>query len=158
MTPAYFEELLGAARPSLNDYWREVSYDQINLEGSRTVGWYTLPSPSTDYPTMTEALLDRLMNDCTRVADADVHFPDYAGINLVFNKTLDEAAWGGRRCLEWDGVSCCYGMTWLWPRASAKPAMVVHEIGHTFGLNHSAAGSDEILRQPVGRHERDDLV
>jgi M6 family metalloprotease-like protein len=144
LSKAYFEELLGAARPGLDDYWRQVSYGQINLEGSRTVGWYTLPSPSTDYPTMTEALLDRLMNDCTRVADADVHFPDYAGINLVFNKTLDEAAWGGRRCLERDGVSRCYGVTWLWPRASAKQSTVAHEMGHTFGLQHSSAGSDEI--------------
>ena len=146
MNQAYFDGLFGAARPGLDNYWREVSYGQINLEGSRTVGWYTLSSPSTAYLAVAEAeaRLDRLMDDCTRVADADVHFPDYAGINLIFNKTLDDAAWGGRRCLELDGVSRCYGVTWLWPRAPAKPAMVVHEIGHTFGLNHSAAGSSEI--------------
>ena len=46
MAPAYFEDLFGATRPGLADYWREVSYGQISLAGSRMVGWYTLPRPS----------------------------------------------------------------------------------------------------------------
>ena len=146
MPRAYFEGLFGAARPGLADYWREVSYGQINLEGSRTVGWYALPRPSTEYLAVAEAeaRLNRLMDDCIQVADADVRFPDYAGINLIFNKTLDEQAWGGRRCLERDGVSRCYGVTWLWPRAFVRQRTVAHEMGHTFGLAHSAAGGDEI--------------
>ena len=54
LPPAYFEGLFGAARPGLADYWREVSYGQISLEGSRTVGWYALSRPSTEYLAVTE--------------------------------------------------------------------------------------------------------
>jgi hypothetical protein len=145
VSPAYFDGLFGAVRPGLDDYWREVSYGQINLDGSRTVGWYPLPLPSAEYLAVTEfeARLDLLMDDCTRVADADINFPDYAGINLVFNIALDEKAWGGRRCLERDSVLRCYGVTWLWSRGFVRQRTVAHEIGHTFGLMHSVAGADE---------------
>ena len=146
MPPSYFEVLLGATRPGLDDYWREVSYGQINLEGSRVVGWYTLPQPAAAYRATetTPSDLDLLAGDCIAAADADVPFPDFAGINLVFNQTVDQATWGGRRCLELDGQSHCYGITWLWPDSAAKLNIVVHETGHTFGLKHSSAGSGEV--------------
>jgi hypothetical protein len=145
VSPAYFDGLFGAVRPGLDDYWREVSYGQINLDGSRTVGWHALPLPSAEYLAVSEfeARLNRLMDDCTRVADADINFPDYAGINLVFNMALDVKAWGGRRCLERDSVLRCYGVTWLWSRGFVRQRTVAHEVGHTFGLMHSVAGADE---------------
>lgn len=146
LPPSYFEALLGAAHPGLDDYWREVSYGQINLEGSRVVGWYTLPHPTAAYrrAEMTQADLDVLAGDCIATAAADVHFPDFAGINLVFNQPLDLSTWGGRRCLDLDGETRCYGITWLWPDGAAKLNIVVHETGHAFGLKHSSAGSGEV--------------
>ena len=146
MPLAFYEQLFGPARPGLDDYWREVSYGQISLEGSRVNGWYRLLHPVAFYqiPGLAEPDLDLLASDCIAAADADVRFPDFAGINLVFNHLLGDSTWGGRRCLELDGVSRCYGMTWLWPHASATPAKVVHEMGHAFGLQHSSAGSGEV--------------
>ena len=142
----YFEGLFGAAHPGLDDYWREVSYGQISLAGSRVVGWYTLPRPVSAYrkESTTTTDLDLLAIDCTAAADADVRFPDYAGINLMFNQFLDKAVWGGRTRMMLDGEARVYGMTWLWPSAYAKQRTVAHELGHTFGLHHSFAGHDAI--------------
>lgn len=50
---AYFDALLGDTAPGLGDYFREVSYGQISLQGSRTVGWYPLPRPARSSTTPT---------------------------------------------------------------------------------------------------------
>ena len=42
---SYYQGLMGGAAPGLDHYWREVSYDMINLTGSVVVGWYNLPQP-----------------------------------------------------------------------------------------------------------------
>ena len=33
----------GTSYPGLDHYWRELSYNQMNVTGSEVVGWYTLP-------------------------------------------------------------------------------------------------------------------
>jgi hypothetical protein len=43
---AWFETQGAGPHPSLDDFWREVSFDNINLLGSQVVGWYTIaPRP-----------------------------------------------------------------------------------------------------------------
>ncbi|MEJ5224020.1 MAG: hypothetical protein WHV44_06140, partial [Anaerolineales bacterium] len=37
----YFNNMYNNAYPALDHYWREQSYGQINLVGSRAVGWFT---------------------------------------------------------------------------------------------------------------------
>jgi hypothetical protein len=107
----YFNTLMGSSY--LDRYWREVSYDDINLTGSAVFGWYNLPQPKSHYVDNTGAKLDLLANDCTAVADADVFFPNFTGINLMFNDTLDGFAWGGSNQLNKDGQSKHYGITWI---------------------------------------------
>jgi hypothetical protein len=47
--PKYYRALMGEEAPGLRDYWREVSYGQIDLAGSRVEGWYLMPHSSGDY-------------------------------------------------------------------------------------------------------------
>lgn len=147
--PEYYEELLGAAEPGLVHYWAEVSYGQISLEGSRLTGWYPMPQPSNAYPLrqVNQALPDRLAGDCLAVADADVFFPDYFGINLVFNFCM-ETAYGGRRRLSFDGQEKIYGITWLCMGKFGWQSTVAHEMGHAFWLAHSSDGSEEEHSNP----------
>jgi hypothetical protein len=109
--------MLGTSPPGLDHYWREVSFNNVNLTGSAVYGWYTLPQPRSYYVHGSPAQLDqqRAANDCTAVADAQVYFPGFVGINLMFNDDLDGAAWGGSWTLARDGVTKTYRMTWMPP-------------------------------------------
>ncbi|MDD5559579.1 hypothetical protein, partial [Candidatus Methylomirabilis sp.] len=134
---SFFNTLMGASY--LDRYWRESSYENINLTGSVVVGWYNLPQPRSYYvdDATGVAYLGKLADDCTAVADADVFFPKFAGINLVFNGGLNCCSWGGSTWLSRDGQDKGYAATWIasWGYDSA---LMAHEMGHGFGLPHSS--------------------
>lgn len=44
--PEYYEQMLAGGGVSLASFWEEVSYGQLNLDGSVVYGWYTLPRPA----------------------------------------------------------------------------------------------------------------
>ena len=147
---AYFERLLGSAYPGLDYYWREVSYGTISLTGSVVTGWHELPHPQSDYltgtpnlhvPTMESPVdLQRLAEDCVSAAGEAIEQSQYVGINLIFNIDLDRPR-GGEVCLPQDGASRCFRTTWLWPGWYHNQSIWVHEMGHTFGLQHSSVGN-----------------
>ncbi len=147
--PSHYEGLLGDAEPGIADYWTEVSYGQINLAGSRVTRWYLMPHPSSAYPLLhiTPETLGRLAEDCTSAADADVFFPDYVGINLVFNLWKD-TAYGGKLGLLLDNRERLYGVTWLSLGGFGCQSAIAHEMGHAFGLTHSANARGEEHRNP----------
>jgi hypothetical protein len=134
---SYFQGMYSSARPGLDHYWRELSYNRVNLQGSTAVGWFTLPQPRSYYVGST-ANLDQLANDCIAVADPVVFFPNYQGINLMFNDELDCCAWGGWRFLDRDEQYRRYGITWLPPWGYQNISVIAHEMGHAFGLPHSS--------------------
>jgi M6 family metalloprotease-like protein len=132
--------MLGTTAPGLDHYWRELSFNNVNLIGSAVYGWYMLPQPRSYYVYGNPAQLDfqRAANDCTAVADADVYFPSFVGINLMFNDNLDGYAWGGSWPLTRDGVTRTYRMTWVPPWGYDNQGPIAHEMGHGFGLPHSS--------------------
>ena len=107
---SHFEKLMGSSYPGLEHYWREVSDGNIpDLRGSVVVGWYNLPRPRSYYMFSTredgteDLEFERAVADCTAVADADVFFPDFDGINLVFNQQALAWSQGGGWRLTKDG-------------------------------------------------------
>lgn len=138
---SYFQSLMGGGYPGMDNYWREASYNAMSLDLARSVvvGWYNLPNPRASYMG-SMAKLDPLMNDCTAAADASVYFPDFDGVNLVFN-TLDGAAWGGGATLNRDGVSKAYSMTWLPRFGYENQSALAHEMGHGLGLPHAGTAT-----------------
>lgn len=136
---AFFESQYGDLPTQLGHYWNEVSYGAVNLQGSRALGWYTLPMPRAAYfnPGGTNMNLTQLSNDCIAQADGDVDFSRVTGINLMFNAELDDYAWGGQRCMTLDGIYRCWPTTWNPPWSFNNLAPLAHEMGHGYGLPHS---------------------
>jgi M6 family metalloprotease-like protein len=134
----YNQWTTGTTYPSLDHYWRELSYNQMNMSGSVLVGWYTLPHPySYYYDSGTGSLAtDELATDCTSAADPQVNFPQFYGINLQLNRGFgDYTAFGGSWTLTADGQTKTYGMTWL---GGSSLYIYAHEEGHALGLPHSS--------------------
>ena len=134
---SYFEEMYSHDYPGLDHYWREVSYDEINLENSAAFGWYTLPYTREHYVQGDSVKLQDLFHDCTAVADPDIDFSQFAGINLMFNESFAGFAYGGRTYAELDGEERPWPNTWIPSWGFAHQTLVVHEMGHAFGLVHS---------------------
>jgi len=135
---SWYQELMGSTWPGVDHYWRELSFDQANVAGSGALGWYDLPQPRSYYvdDDAGTANLSLLKNECAAVADADIYFPDFVGINFQFNESLGNFSWGGGSTLVIDGQAKFYRVTWL--AAWADHVTYTHEMGHGFGLPHSS--------------------
>jgi len=146
-TLSYFKGMYASTYPGLDHYWRELSYNNINILGSTAVGWFTLDHPKSYYvydknnDGNVELDFDRAAKDCTAKADPTVNFANYrnGGINLMFNSSLDCCAWGGGMVLTLDGINKVWPMTWEPVWGYSWITVIAHEMGHAFGLPHSSA-------------------
>jgi M6 family metalloprotease-like protein len=141
---AYFTQMYTSTYPGLDHYWREVSYNLLNLQGSGSVShWYTLPQPQSYYQVSGGSMdTGKLFQDCTAAADAEVYFPNYVGINLMFNGDFPSSK-GGSGTATLDGVTRTWRRTWLADWGFTNLAVIEHEMGHGFGLPHSSGNYGE---------------
>jgi M6 family metalloprotease-like protein len=126
----------GTSYPGLDLYWREMSYNKMNITGSTVVGWYTLPHPMSYYYNEYGSDVIALATDCTAAANPDVNFPQFYGINLQVNGQMGGSSFASIWPLTADGQTKDYGITWL--ISNSTPGDYAHEEGHTLGLPHSS--------------------
>ena len=135
----YFSGLFSTTKPGLNHYFQEASYGLININGTTANGWYTLPQPRSYYIGLgTSSMLTTIFNDCVALANPDINFAGFVGINIILNGELDGSAWGGSRWTTLDGVTRFWYTTWEPPWGYQNQTVLAHEMGHGFGLPHSS--------------------
>ena len=127
----------------VNHYYQDISYNKINLDGSVVEGWYNMPEPRSDYSLEgvgNQIDIMKLTADCTTAADDDIFFPDYDGINFFFNQNLFGITSVGANNvpLLLDGNFKLYRVTLMSLFHWHNQDVLAHELGHSFGLPHSA--------------------
>jgi len=154
-TPDYINTLLTGPYPSLNNYWVENSYGQVNILGSVvTPHWYTLPQPKAYYtvidpkaPGGIDIDTSKVANDCSHVVDSDpanqIDLSKYVGIHMILNDAIGSYAWGGITSLIIQSKWVNYRITWLPPWGFERQGVAAHETGHGFGLLHSSGPYDK---------------
>jgi uncharacterized repeat protein (TIGR01451 family) len=136
---AYFQGLMGTAEPGLDHYWRELSYNNVDLTGSDEFDWQNLANNRSYYfDASGNALLALLAQECVDAHDAGVDFTNFQGMNLMFNQDLDCCAWGGSSTVDTDETGLkSLSTTWMPPWGFNHQGTLGHETGHGFGLPHS---------------------
>lgn len=88
-------------------------------------GWYTLPQPRSYYvydrngDGLEDSDSGRLLDDCAGAADADVFFPEFFGLNLMFSADLS--------C---DGGTCSFGGSSTFTRdGQTRPPLLTDPAG-----------------------------
>jgi hypothetical protein len=129
---AYFENLiLNTGTGGLADYWRDVSYQNVNLGGSAVRGWYAVPKTTAQW----QAMPDRWdkVKACEDAAKNDPSQPYTipAGHRRVFVTFpgIDFFGWNGGAFVD----------------TNVDVGGLAHEAGHGIGLNHSFSNDFEYL-------------
>ena len=120
-------------------WYQEVSYGQMSLAGSKVVGWVNLPRRKADYTTAAGIGDPNMVEAAIALADAEVYFPDYYGIQLICNEDRVPPHGGVGGGPGWwttiDGVTKPYAGTTIF---SMDEGIVIHELGHGYWLDHAA--------------------
>src|SRR5438105_8317277 len=102
---SFFEDLFtetGAGKGGMFDYWKTMSYGQLDLTGSRVFGWFQQTQTLADHRLLggaNPAGRHEKMQACIDAASADPSFPastvasDFYGIVAIWNDGED--TWGG---------------------------------------------------------------
>jgi hypothetical protein len=117
-------------------FWRDVSYGEVDLSGSKTFGWLTLDQKQQDF----KDALTTLGNQKARTAmfswalkaasDAEIKLDSYYGVTVYMSTPTD--LWGSLQGSN--GQVVC-------DTASSLP-QILQEYGHGYGLQHSRSVID----------------
>ena len=131
----YYEDLFtrhGAGGQA--DYWRDVTFGNIDLTGSRVFGWLTMSHASTEVSQLVfpgqRGTLVQWGRDAAAAAGIDL--TPFRQVLVVHNYGVDHGAAGnGIVIVHQDSAVCEFGF-------------ISHEMGHGFGLPHTFSANPDV--------------
>jgi hypothetical protein len=141
---SHFESMHSNVKPGLDHYYRNVSYNLMNIAGTTVINYVTLPKPMADYLIDGEVHPNKVIPDAVQLVDHLVDFRQFYGITIMPNVEGGRSR-GGGMTLTLDGETRTFGTT-LNNRYGGSPpsqTLLTHEMGHSLGLGHSGSVSDE---------------
>jgi hypothetical protein len=130
---SYYQNLIvNLGTGGLADYWHDVSYQNLNLNGSVVKGWYTVNKTAAQWADPAFGRWDRVAL-CEDTAKNDPNDPYTIPANhhkiIITFPAVDFFGWNGGAFVSWD----------------ADPGGLAHEGGHGIGLNHSFSNNFNYL-------------
>ncbi|NDJ53986.1 MAG: hypothetical protein GYB68_13010 [Chloroflexi bacterium] len=130
---SYFDNMY-SGDTGLVEYYEQASFGAVDISGSASAGEYVVEGISLS-PTFNN--MDRFEEACIRLAEPEVDFSQYYGINIMTNWDPQNSAFGGLLTLEIDGRMRTIGRTFNPPFSWGSVGVVAHEMGHGYGMPHS---------------------
>lgn len=144
----YFQDLFsetGAGESNLFDFWKDVSYGNLDLTGTVVKGWYTAKTTVGQFNNLPRP---QQVDVCAKEAVNDVDFSKFAGVYIVVNnKGLTGPLFGAGPPTTINGTtySSLGEAVTEWDQAYNG---IQHESLHLLRMNHSRAISNNPLGQP----------
>lgn len=142
----FFEQMFSRSNgPSLEDFWREASYNNITDVTAEAFGWFTLPHDRAYYSYSKSTAgfdVDELIQDCIDVANASVNFATFDAVSVMLNSPAPLAIATLYPLMYPDGATIILGALAI-PSNKFNLALVAHEMGHAYGLPHSSANGQQ---------------
>ena len=132
--PDFYEDLFTrGGTGGVVDYWREVTFGNLDLTGSRVFGWLTMAHDSTELAGLTfpgsRSTLVQWGRDAAAAAGIDL--TPFRNVLVVHNEGVDHGAAGnGVLIVHSDPQLCEFGF-------------ICHEMGHGHGLPHSFSANGD---------------
>jgi hypothetical protein len=148
VTPAQVQTMFEAPEVGLNSFFPAASYGKISSLDGETFGWYSVPGTLESYitnPAPTDPIYGlQLVIDCLEdflAANPSADMNRYLGINILYNDEPGYAYAAGIGGFpypaELGGVTKNWQITFNPLFALQFPAVIAHEMGHTYGLFHT---------------------
>jgi hypothetical protein len=134
----YFEKIMTSRTHGIERYFAQISNGGVSLVGSVTTDWLDLGRSRKGYMSSGEFDTQMALQDALAALPAALDARKFAGIIIVFNDDVfgpSVAGYGGRSTVEIGGEMQSFGVCWV---TFYDQALLAHELGHTFGLPHSA--------------------
>jgi len=137
----------GAGKQGLFDYWKAVSYGQLDLTGTVVKGWYTLDKTVAEWQALTRS---QKIDTCASAALGDVDFNNFAGVVTLTNQTGRSEDLFGKAPPTVINGTAYNSLGQMDSEEDQQFNGIQHESGHALGFNHSRTLSQQPLQDDYG--------